>query len=117
MTNIFVRRGAGKTLPFSCILDDPFLVGQVLNDIQSGKQSDTALRRLWARGKVDATICHLRGNADETAEFIGTAFTARDFMGVVDALDEDGMLRYWGKSSLGVSDSHCTMRHVTEGLS
>jgi hypothetical protein len=68
-----------------------------VNEIRSGQQSDTALARLWARGKVDANICRLYGNANETAELIGTAFTARDFMSVVDALDEDGMLRYWGR--------------------
>lgn len=33
-----------------------------------------------------------------TGEFVGTAFVARDFMAVVDALGEDGLLRYWGES-------------------
>jgi hypothetical protein len=27
---------------------------------------------------------------------LGTAFQARDLMQLVDALQEDGMLRYWG---------------------
>lgn len=30
-------------------------------------------------------------------ELIGTAFTARDMMRVLDALGEDGLLRYWGE--------------------
>jgi hypothetical protein len=88
--------GTGKTMPFVCT-DNPFYIGQIVNDIRTGNESDTALRRLWERGKVDGNICRKFGNGNETAELIGTAFTARDMMSVVDALEEDGMLRYWGE--------------------
>ena len=37
---------------------------------------------------------------NKTGELIGTAFVARDFMAVVDALKEDGKLRYWGEYSV-----------------
>jgi hypothetical protein len=86
----------GKTLPFVCT-EDKFLTGQITNEMRSGNESNTALRRLWARGEVDASICQLQGNGNETAEYIGTAFTARDMISIVDALEEDGMLRYWGQ--------------------
>ena len=33
-------------------------------------------------------------------DLVGTAFVARDMMQFVDALDEDGLLRYFGESSL-----------------
>ena len=36
--------------------------------------------------------------ASQNASLIGTAFTARDMMQIVDALGEDGLLRYWGYS-------------------
>jgi hypothetical protein len=74
-----------------------------MNEFRSGDQADTALKRLWVRGSVDANICHQFGNANKTAEFIGTASTARDFMTVVEALEEDGMLRYWGKARVYLS--------------
>jgi pimeloyl-ACP methyl ester carboxylesterase len=35
---------------------------------------------------------------NETGRFIGTAFTARDMLAIVDALEEDGKLWYWGIS-------------------
>ncbi|KAI8713932.1 hypothetical protein NCS52_01239300 [Fusarium sp. LHS14.1] len=35
---------------------------------------------------------------NKTGQFLGTSFIARDMMQIVDALDEDGMLRYWGMS-------------------
>lgn len=43
-----------------------------------------------------AEICYT--SANETGELIGTAFTARDMIQIIDALGEDGLLRYWGLS-------------------
>lgn len=86
-------------MPFFCT-EEPFLIGQILSGFQGGNASDTELRRLWARGEVDANICRMSGNGNETGELVGTAFTARDMISVVDALDEDGMLRYWGEQSI-----------------
>jgi len=57
--------------------------------------SDVALGRLWARGAINADLCFQQSKA--TGNLTGTAFVARDLISVVDALDEDGMLRYWGK--------------------
>lgn len=42
-----------------------------------------------------AEICYLKNK--EIGSFLGTAFVARDLISVVNALDEDGMLRFWGK--------------------
>lgn len=57
--------------------------------------SNAALSDAWAEVKNVADACNYAQNA--TGSFIGTAFTARDIMSVVDVLEEDGMLRYWGK--------------------
>ncbi len=91
----FLSSGTGKTIPFICT-DDAFYMGQIVSEYRPSDDSDTAAERLWARGMVDANICIQQGNGNETAEFIGTAFVARDLMSVVDALGEDGLLRYWG---------------------
>lgn len=53
--------------------------------------------RLWAASTVLADRC--KRTAADVGPFLGTAAVARDLMSVVDALDEDGMLRYWGRSS------------------
>ncbi|KAK3384095.1 TAP-like protein-domain-containing protein [Lasiosphaeria ovina] len=93
----FDPRGTGTTIPFICT-EDAFTIGQILDGMESGTASDTALGRLWARGEVDANICKLHGNGNDIGEFIGTASVARDMVSLVDALGEDGMLRYWGFS-------------------
>jgi len=51
--------------------------------------------RAWGAGKILSETCFAAQN--KTGRFIGTAFVARDLMRVVDALGEDGMLRYWGQ--------------------
>jgi hypothetical protein len=67
----------------------------LLNEWILGNSTDVALGRLWARGEINANICFKKAN--ETGRLIGTAFVARDLISVVDALDEDGLLRYWGE--------------------
>ena len=62
----------------------------------AANSSDVALGRIWAQGKLKADVC-AGAPGNKTGELIGTAFVARDFISVVDALKEDGMLRYWGE--------------------
>ncbi|KAK6071006.1 nedd8-like protein [Seiridium cupressi] len=61
-----------------------------------GDYSETALGQLWASSKVVANICE--NKTQEIASLLGTAFVARGLIQVVDALGEDGLLRYWGFS-------------------
>ena len=42
----------------------------------------------------NAKACYAADN--KTRSYLGTGFVARDLISVVDALGEDGMLRYWG---------------------
>ncbi|KAK4163944.1 hypothetical protein QBC43DRAFT_238407 [Cladorrhinum sp. PSN259] len=93
----FDPRGTGKTIPYICT-NDSFLIGQIMAEIRSPDESDTALQRLLARSTVAATICQQGGNGREIGRFISTAYVVRDMMSVVDALHEDGLLRYWGFS-------------------
>jgi hypothetical protein len=57
--------------------------------------SDTALGAHWAIQNMYAQSC--QESAGENGTLIGTGFTARDVMQIVDALGGDRMLRYWGK--------------------
>ncbi|KAI1632067.1 TAP-like protein-domain-containing protein [Biscogniauxia mediterranea] len=90
-------RGTGNTLRFQCYSDEvensaaaAGLAGTLVSS------SDTALGKVWAEAKVIADNCYSRQNA--TGGLVGMAYVARDMMQIVDALDEDGMLRYWGIS-------------------
>lgn len=66
-------------------------------ELGMSNSSDVTLGRLWARGTINSNLCLT--NANETGALLSTAFVARDMIGIVDALEEDGMLRYWGSSS------------------
>jgi hypothetical protein len=87
-------RGTGNTIPFSCT-DNDVDMNNMLNELKFGNSSDVALGRLWTQGAINSDLCFQKSNA--TGSLIGTAFVARDLISVVDALDEDGMLRYWGE--------------------
>lgn len=91
--------GTGKTIPFSCT-DNAAAKNEMLLTSLIPTDSRENMGRVWARGRVNGNICAEDPNG--VGEFVGTAFTARDFMSVVDSLGEDGMLRYWGKLILSV---------------
>ncbi len=61
-----------------------------------GNASDTALGQNLAYAEVAASQC-LDAAAD-IGGLLGTSFVARDMARIVDALGEDGLLRYWGQS-------------------
>ncbi|KAF2153667.1 hypothetical protein K461DRAFT_311754 [Myriangium duriaei CBS 260.36] len=89
-------RGTGDTLPYSCFQDsiDRQLYGVITP--QTSNSSDTAAGRVWALKGVLASAC--ADQARDYGELVGTAYSARDLMQIVDALGEDGLLRYWGVS-------------------
>jgi hypothetical protein len=72
---------------------------------KGSNSSDTALGAIWASSGIFADLCYERKK--DIGQFVGTAFGARDLMSVVDALDEDGMLRYWGKKHTWVLFTCC----------
>lgn len=88
-----LNSGTGNTIPFSCVNSHDEAVA-LSSELIFSNSSDVALGRLWSRGTVNANICYEKAN--NIGGLIGTAFVARDLMSVVDALDEDGKLRYWG---------------------
>ena len=62
-----------------------------------GNASEVQIGRQWARGAIDARLCKAR--AAKTGSLLSTAFVARDLMRVAEALEDDGLLRYWGECS------------------
>ena len=92
----FDPRGTGETLPFTCYNTTAERNAALVSIPKSLKSSDTALGEIWAQRQIFAERCKLQ--ASDYGDLIGTAFTARDIMQIVDALGEDGMLRYLGFS-------------------
>ncbi|KAI1413422.1 alpha/beta-hydrolase [Hypoxylon sp. FL1857] len=89
------RGTAGSKIPMSCI-DNEYDAWSYLFDQTPTNKSDVDLGDKWARGAMIADACLKTQN--KTGSLISSAFVARDMMRVVDALGEDGMLRYWGFS-------------------
>lgn len=96
---LFARTsGTANTIPFTC--SDDFFTDYV--QLQSGQNvndnSTTTLRRLWSTAQAFANRCADHNQETKLLDKIATPAVARDFMSVVNALQEDGMLRYWGRS-------------------
>lgn len=87
--------GVENTLPFSCYNSTVESTTALMEAPIYTNASDTAAGSAWAVPKNYANACHARLN--ETGGLFGTAFIARDMMKIVDALEEDGLLHYWGK--------------------
>ncbi|KAF2009112.1 hypothetical protein BU24DRAFT_359054 [Aaosphaeria arxii CBS 175.79] len=92
-------RGTGNTLSFSCYENstDRALADVALhNPLANATADGSALGRAFAEGKLFADQCKQMQNA--TGEYVGTAFTIRDMFRILDNLDEEGRLQYWGMS-------------------
>ena len=94
-------RGTGTTLPFSCFATEEERINFYTESSYgavSWKASDTALGDTWASQRWMAEACAANANASAIGELIGTAFTARDMMQLLDAVEEGGLLKFWGIS-------------------
>ena len=58
--------------------------------------TDAAIGGQWAIASTIAKSC--LKNAKDVGELLGTGYVARDMMQIVEALQEDGLLRFWGFS-------------------
>lgn len=94
-------RGTGYTLPFNLSITDDSTppappTKRDLDTLDSVNVTKYFLASGWEIAGLTAEAAALNNN--ETGSLIGTAFTARDMLAIVDALDEDGLLRYYGVS-------------------
>ncbi|KIW72681.1 hypothetical protein PV04_00859 [Phialophora macrospora] len=87
----FDPRGVNNTLPYVCETDLYQGVSMVLSNA-----SDVALGQNFANSEIQASQC--QAATEDIGGLVGTAFVARDMARIVDALGEDGLLRYWGFS-------------------
>ncbi|EFE37774.1 proteinase, putative [Trichophyton verrucosum HKI 0517] len=96
-----LQTGTETTLTFSCFKDNNERLAAFSNaryeELLSPKER-APLGRLWSTASIFADICDRYPEANQRGKLISTAFTARDLMQIVDALEEDGLLRYWGLS-------------------
>jgi pimeloyl-ACP methyl ester carboxylesterase len=92
----FDPRGTGTTLQINCYTNPIERIYSNVAVPTLTNSSDTALGAVWAGAQTYANRCY--ENVREAGQYMGTAFVARDMMQIVDALGEDGMLRYWGQS-------------------
>jgi len=94
--SLWLPRGTRNTIPIICY-DNTTLnaaFGAYLTDWYNS--SDTTPSRLWSEATVLSGLCLSR--LQEIGPYVGMASVARDIMAIVDSLDEDGLLRYWGIS-------------------
>lgn len=94
----FDPRGIGRTIPFDCKYSGN---ASETDRTERRRRSEVFSRNLTELAEesfadsVDLAEDCFR-NQNETGRFVSTAFAARDMLSIVDALGEDGMLRYWG---------------------
>lgn len=96
-------RGTGNTIPFNCGLADAMSSSTntpTRRDVATLVSTNNTEAFLngggWDQAVQIAETCATVMN--ETGQFIGTGSVARDMIEIVDALDEDGLLRYYGWS-------------------
>ena len=95
-------RGTGFTIPFICNATATTTSGsdapqkRDLGNLTSTNLTKILLNGGWESAGAVITACQTK--AEEVSPYIGTSFVARDLLEMVDALAEDGLLRYYGWS-------------------
>ncbi|KAK4209378.1 TAP-like protein-domain-containing protein [Rhypophila decipiens] len=101
---VFKPRGTGKRMKFSCGLQTSDEIDKLDDSIVPDEWtvSWNTTKVLIEKGmKTLQTYykeCAENNRNSSIGEYVGTTFVARDMIQIVDALGEDGLLRYWGIS-------------------
>lgn len=93
----FDTRGTGKTIPFWCNVS-------AIAEKEAKRSAHLPQRDLveylkdggWHKAQLFADQCY-EDNRD-TGIYVSSAFISRDMLAIVEALEEDGLLRFWGAS-------------------
>ncbi|KAK2816028.1 hypothetical protein FQN49_008054, partial [Arthroderma sp. PD_2] len=91
-------RGTENTLTFSCFKDNNSRLATLTNTRANElvtPEDRMPLGRLWSSSSIFTNTCGQYPEAKERGQLISTAFGARDLMEIVDAVEDDGLLRYW----------------------
>ncbi|KAL0943214.1 uncharacterized protein CTRU02_201100 [Colletotrichum truncatum] len=93
-------RGTGNTTTFTCFSteEEQAIYSAALPKTLGNNSNPASVARAWAGMGVIADYCYEKPESNKTGSLISTAYTARDMMKIVDAVEEDGLLRYWGTS-------------------
>jgi len=106
-----LSRGTGDTIPYTCYNATDKSISALVTPATTDV-SDTAPGIIFTSRYLETRAC-LREQA-KYGDLVGTAFTARDMMQIVDALQEDGLLRFWGTSNVSVTR---TEAYISTGFS
>lgn len=90
----FDPRGTGQTIPFDC--NQTYTPMTKRDDTTVVQNMTELVFDKWDEHKEFAEACKAQMGRNGTV--VGTTFTARDMAIIADALDEDGLLNYWGVS-------------------
>lgn len=92
----------GRTLEFVCKPpqgNSSSLARRITNfTVPQANMYEMLVEKAWQDGKLYADACAETEGLADIASLISTPFVARDILNIVDALKEDGMLRFWGRS-------------------
>ena len=88
----FDPRGTGRTIPMDCSKQASV---ETRDERFFTQDMATVVEQAWP-GYVQ-TVANCSAAQPEFARYQGTTFVARDMLSIVDALEPDGMLRYYGK--------------------
>lgn len=58
------------------------------------------LGRLWSSASLVSDTCAQYTISKQRGKLVSTVFTARDIMRIVDAVEDDGLLKYWGETPI-----------------
>jgi pimeloyl-ACP methyl ester carboxylesterase len=96
----FDPRGVGRTIPFICDVDWAETRTNNTKKPRSIVWQEDLFDRFdpqgWEAAGLIADACYEQNK--ETGDFLSSAFVVEDMVRIIDALDEDGMLRFWGMS-------------------
>ena len=92
----FDPRGTGRTMPFNCTIDEATSRLMKRNGTVFSESLAGSVDAKWSGFLQTAAACEAVHEND--GQFFGTVSVVRDMVEILDALGEDGLLRYYGES-------------------
>jgi hypothetical protein len=92
-------RGTGTTIPALCFTNQTARSEALASvpELVSGSGFESSAEAAWQANSKIAAVCAESPALIDAGTLIGTSYTARDMLKIVEALGEDGLLRYYGE--------------------